>query len=431
MRVRQNDEKRKRGTPRQALSLKRSIPLTALFTLMTILPGYAQSTNQEILQELQRLRHRVEQLETEAKTQAIGDVKEPVKRGKKGISLTLSGQVNRGVLFYDDGSKSDIRSVDNDNSSTRVRFVGKGKINEEWSAGTLIEVQFESNSTANVNQLNERGVGPDSFTQRKLELWFQSDTLGRLTLGQGDTASNGTSERDLSGTTVIGYSGISDLAGGLIVRNSGTNSLGVDLNADGDFADAGESTNTNLGSAFSNLDGLSRDDRIRYDTPRVAGFHVGASVIEGNRWDASLDYKGKLAGLKLDGAVAFSKRREDVKRINGSFSALHAPSGLSLTVAAGQDKMTGPRDPVFYYIKGGYQANLVSWGKTAFSVDYYKAEEMVVNRDDSTSFGVQLVQNIDRVATELYIGFRNYDYDQRGTNFDDVSAILAGARIKF
>jgi len=431
MRLKQTDDERKRAYGLRLSTLKRSLPLTALFTLMTVLPAASQSTNQQVLDELQRLRDRVQQLEADAQTRQVGDVKTPVKRGKKGISLSLSGQVNRGVLFYDDGDKTDLRSVDNDNSSTRIRFIGKGKINEEWSAGTNIEVQFESNSTASVNQLNERGVGPDNFTQRKLELYFQSDSLGRLTLGQGDTASNGTSERDLSGTTVIGYSGISDLAGGLIIRNSTTNTLGLDLNADGDFADPGEFTNPTVGGAFSNLDGLSRDDRIRYDTPRVAGFHAAGSIIEGNRWDASLDYKGMVAGLKLNGAVAYSERRGGAERLNGSISALHAPTGLSLTFAAGQDMLRGPRDPVFYYVKGGYQANLIPLGKTAFSVDYYKGEEMVINKDNSDSFGVQVVQNIDKAATELYIGYRNYNYDQPGTNFDEVSAVLAGARIKF
>jgi len=42
-------------------------------------------------------------------------------------------------------------------------------------------------------------AGPNNFTERKLEIYFDSKRLGRLWLGQGDTASNGTSEVDLSG----------------------------------------------------------------------------------------------------------------------------------------------------------------------------------------------------------------------------------------
>jgi len=40
-------------------------------------------------------------------------------------------------------------------------------------------------------------AGPNNFTERKLEIYFDSKRLGRLWLGQGDTASNGTSEVDL------------------------------------------------------------------------------------------------------------------------------------------------------------------------------------------------------------------------------------------
>ena len=93
-----------------------------------------------------------------------------VTSGRKGVKLVLSGQVNRGALIVDDGAKSHTFHVDNDNSSTRIRLMGEGRFNEDFKVGSQIEVEFESNSSAAVNQFNDRGVGPDDFNQRKLEV---------------------------------------------------------------------------------------------------------------------------------------------------------------------------------------------------------------------------------------------------------------------
>ena len=57
----------------------------------------------------------------------------------------------------------------------------------------MIEVQFESNSSADGSQDDTRGVGSNSFTERKIEIFANHKRFGQLWLGQGDTASNGTS----------------------------------------------------------------------------------------------------------------------------------------------------------------------------------------------------------------------------------------------
>lgn len=41
------------------------------------------------------------------------------------------------------------------------------------------------------------------------------------------------------------------------------------------------------------------------------------------------------------------------------------------------------------------------------------------------------MQRIDKIATELYLAVRNHELDRSGTEFDDVLALLGGARIKF
>ena len=149
-------------------------------------------------------------------------------------------------------------------------------------------------STASVNQNSKRNVGPNSFTERKLELYIDSPLIGRITVGQGSTASDSTSQVDLSGTSVIGFSNVANLAGGLLFRDSNGNLLATDV-----------------GDAFSNLDGLGRDDRIRYDTPSFAGVKFSTSLIADDRWDAAIRYGGDFGPLKAAAAVAYSDPNSD------------------------------------------------------------------------------------------------------------------------
>ena len=60
--------------------------------------------------------------------------------GSSNVHLSLSGQVNRGVLFVDDGNQTEILHVDNDNSSTRFRLIGSADYNDDISIGSVIEV---------------------------------------------------------------------------------------------------------------------------------------------------------------------------------------------------------------------------------------------------------------------------------------------------
>jgi hypothetical protein len=343
-----------------------------------------------------------------------------VTSGGTGLSLTLSGQVNRGVLFTDDGQNSDTFFVDNDNSSTRFRILGQADVGET-TVGFNIEIEAESNSTASVSQLEPNGPsGRGEFlNERKLELFFANPTFGRLTLGQGDTASNDTSEVDLSGTAVVGYSGIADQAGGVLFTDAGTGAL----------------TAIAIGNAFNNLDGLSRRDRIRYDTPNFGGLSLGVSAGT-DFYDVAVTYRGTVGAFTIGGALSYSEDADDDDITNGSVSALHNASGLSLTVAGGNrdngSNLALTEDTSFAYVKAGWQTNGLSpLGKSAFSIDYSQNDDTLSNGDEATSVGVQFVQRLDGVGTDLYVGYRNYDYEAPGSSFDDIDTLLVGARVRF
>ena len=140
----------------------------------------------------------------------------------------------------------------------------------------------------------------------------------------------------------------------------------------------------------------------------------------------------------------------------GSVSAIHTPTGINGTFAAGtQDE--GDNTGSYWYGKLGLLRDFVSWGATAAAVDYYSGDDVYVTGDvplftpggepivdengdpisgditssDSTSWGLSFVQNIDAWNTELWLTYRNYEYTDNFANYEDGRAIFGGARFRF
>ena len=177
----------------------------------------------------------------------------------------------------------------------------------------------------------------------------------------------------------------------------------------------------------------SRDDRLRYDTPSFRGFKGSVSAIDGGRWDLAGRFSGKVADTKVAAAVAYADAdsRGKFEQLNGSISVL-TPLGISLTGAAGTRDTEGrDEDALFWYAKLGYTFKAFEFGSTSVAVDYTEADDVEADGDEFTSYGVFLVQNLDKVGTELYLGIRNHELDRPGADFDDLFAVLGGARVKF
>jgi hypothetical protein len=337
-----------------------------------------------------------------------------------GTTLRFSGQINMGALSYDDGGEtSTYFPIDNDNSSSRARLQLFGHLGD-WSLEGIAEVEYQPFASNVVSQLDDDPVWDFSRSNiRKLESIFRSERYGTFWLGQGSMASDGSAEVDLSGTTVIAYSSVSDTSGGHFFR------LG-----DGTLSDI------TVGGAFNNFDGLSRKVRIRYDTPSFAGFQLKASYGQDalNDDDASLydvagAYSGTLGDFELAGSVAYSwNDGNGVDRLSGSFSTLHT-SGLSITVAAGAQYADG--DGQYLYGKLGYQSGFFDIGSTAFSIDYYDGSDVAADGSDSSSVGLAVVQNFDAANLELWLTFRSYDYDDDVASYQSGQAIFGGARFRF
>lgn len=331
------------------------------------------------------------------------------------VEAKLSGQVNQLIMWADNGEDNDIFIGDNENSSTRFRFTGSEEFNGV-TAGITIEFDVERNLSANFD-LPNRGDGDFSLLDRWLDATF-AGAFGKVSLGKGSGAADGTAEVDLSGTAVITYSGVNNTAGGFTFIDKTTHLP----------------SGTTVGDTRSNFDGLSRNSRLRYDTPKFAGFSLAGSLTNGNAWEVSGWYAAEFDGLgKLAVAFGYVDTNDrgaigsEFTQWDGSLSWL-APFGLNVTFAMGQ------RDPDAAgsvkadngYVKVGWQFGSIH----AASVEYGQTKDLDTRGDKSKNYGLAYVIKPWQ-SVELYAGARLYELDRRGASLDDIKQIMAGTRIKF
>ncbi|MBW1847483.1 MAG: porin [Deltaproteobacteria bacterium] len=329
------------------------------------------------------------------------------------VEAKLSGQVNQLIMWADNGVDNDIFIGDNENSSTRLRFTGSQKFNGV-TAGIRIEFDVERNLSSTFDIPNT-GDGTFRLLDRWLDATF-AGTFGKVSLGKGSGAADGTAEVDLSGTAVITYSGVTNTAGGFTFINKNTNLPSI----------------TTVGDTRSNFDGLGRNSRLRYDTPKFAGFSFAGSFTNGNAMEVSGWYTGEFGSLgKLAAAVAYVDTNDrgtiEYTQWDGSVSWL-APFGLNVTLAVGQrDPDTGGSDKADNgYVKVGWQFGSIH----AASVEYGLTKDLDLRGDKSKNYGLAYVIKPWK-SVEFYAAGKLYELDRSGARLDDISQIMAGTRIKF
>ena len=130
------------------------------------------------------------------------------RKGNRKMSLTITGQVHRFVLWWDDGRMSrTYYGLDNTNSSSRFTFLGSARVNPSVTMGFEIMIEIEAGGTSSkVSQVDEDGrissTQPlSNFTSfhtgnvdayfgdaRRVAAWIEHKEIGRLTIGRYESA---------------------------------------------------------------------------------------------------------------------------------------------------------------------------------------------------------------------------------------------------
>jgi predicted porin len=352
------------------------------------------------------------------------------RKGNRVVSLQIYGQVNKALMFFDNGEVDDVYVVDNDASSSRFGFKGTAAIAPGWSAGYNME--FDLNADSNSNAVTEDNDEGESSTGgslqdvriRKNELYIESERLGRVTLGQGDSASNGITEIVLANS----------LADASVARGAN-----IDIGGTGIGDGIGK-----LSAFADNLDGASRTDRIRYDSPSIYGFVASASWGEDDYYDLALRFKKEWNSIRIAAGIAYTNfERDDPssdsasaegEQVSGSISVMHVPTGIYGAFAAGQKELdNGDNEPQFWYAQAGLEKRFMSYGATTLYGEYGQYNEFQNIDSEATRWGFGVVQAIDSAAMDIYASAQFWDVEATGDEDDDgdLTTIMVGSRIKF
>jgi len=354
------------------------------------------------------------------------------------VKYKLSGQINRAVVFMDDGVQSDVRHEDNIASGTRVRLRGSEDLGNGMKVGFYWEFQTSSNpsngggNTGNFPDANSDG-NQNTAQIRHANVWF-SGNWGRLQIGQGDGAANGAVEADLSGTAVSGtYSGRTSFTAGIRWRTSNGGNLG----------------GLRAGQTFNSFDAFSRYDNIRYDSPALGPVVISGSIGNDNKWEVVGRVNTALAGGQLSGAIFYGENDQGGtfgtgidSRYGGSVSYLFS-QGTNITGhwAENEFEATGAPEGTSWSVKLGHK-----WGPHAVSIGYGEAEDVPgltllgagvggANAEtEDTGFNIGYVHSLKKANAELYASYFHQELDHNIVGLgsaEDIDVFVVGARVKF
>ena len=390
------------------------------------------------------------------------------RKGNRKVSLEVSGQVNEMVFYWDDGVESNVYQATNTFSSSRFRMKGSANINADWSAGYLIEIDFEGAIGAGVDQITD-----DTSRSPRLRhsAWYlKSKQLGSLWVGQYSFATD-----DI--TAAVDVAGIGTAAAGNMNSSAGAGLFHRNAN--------GTLSNARLSTFWQFLD-TDRANLIRYDSPAIAGFTLSAAWGEDDVWDVALRYAGSFNGIKLAAAVGYFEDRDEngyggvtvgpapalaisgpnivrnnlaqnFDEIRAAASIIHEPTGLFVNGAYIHREFDNATfgDVDYWYVAAGISKKFFPIGKTAIWGEYSEIEGALdgnaitaanqvftgtaagqtIVSSEQTHWGFGVQQYIDAAAMQIYLGYRNIEAEAATaaarSNFNDIDIVYTGARIQF
>ncbi|MGF1623007.1 MAG: porin [Rhodomicrobiaceae bacterium] len=368
------------------------------------------------------------------------------RKGNRVVSLTVTGQVSKALLFWDDGFESDTYVVDNGINISRFGFNGKAQISPDLTAGYVMEIDVRDSVSFAVSQNSDENPPPVSDIAIRLShVYIQSETFGKIALGENYSFSDAISVPLQLGNTFNTDGG--PYADGFSLINPDGTSSGV-------------TWNRLIGN------GPRRNNYLRYDSPDFAGFSVTAMWGDDDVWDIGAKYLGTVGRFRLHTAIDYFNYDAEplgsagllskFEEVKGLVSIKDLPTGLFLTTwvaqrdyvreVLGSGEDTGQSVQFF----AGIENNFTGYGNTTIYGGYGRFEDMastgldinlaggvsatVIDADiDRITLGA--VQTFDAAGLDIYGIVEHFSADVDTTagaaDLADFTSVIVGSRIKF
>lgn len=297
------------------------------------------------------------------------------------VEGSISGHVNRALFVHNNDDATSVSVENNTSSSTRIRATGSAELME----GNTVGIQFE---------YQESGTG---LGLRHANVWF-SGAFGKLTIGQGSEAGDGSAYSDKSGTWGLGHG-------------------------------QHKSQFASLGGYFGSLDAGGRTNNIRYDSPSLGAIGVAVSAQpagEDNVLSAKVSGGTSMGDSSFSGNI--SMLMDDVNGTDtiGASMGVALANGFTWSLAWAS-QTGGAVEPSYVQTTLGYK-----FGDTSIGLSYYGGSDFVNAGSSSAAIGIGAAQSIPKVGADLYIAAQNYSVDDAAiTGSDAETVVTIGSRVKF
>jgi hypothetical protein len=348
-------------------------------------------------------------------------------------ALTVSGHINRSLIYADDGSREELFHVDGGTANSRMRFVVSGSLTDQVSMGALHEMNMITGVDAGAFDFD--GAGTVDKDQRNAQDWavrqsnvaFTHKAAGKLTIGRSNQADNNATSA--WGGNNFGTGGLNHSGTVTFVRSS----------------TPGTVSTVTAGSAFGMYD-AGRGDQIRYDLP--GGLPISAAIAyeDQGSWAAGASWGGSFSGIGVkltygyNNVSATSTGLDYTQHIS---AALSHSSGLGLvarwgeesakTVDSTDDQATGQAfEGEGRMIGLSYQTKgVTTLGSSHFRITYGENDDSIASGDSAERMGISYVQKMP-AGTSMHIGYEEAEYQTTTiTDYQDVSSIIAGVMVAF
>ncbi len=348
------------------------------------------------------------------------------------VDFTISGHVNRALFVVDkdladeamNGTKAKVRN--NGGSSSRIRATGSSEM--EGGNVAKIQVEYEDNSDGGLKL-------------RHANVQYEGG-FGRVTIGQGSEAGDGSAYSDTTGVFGIGHG-------------------------------AGTSSDFSLGDYFGSLDAGGRVEMVRYDTPALGPVSAAVSVANGDSVSGLLQLSSEFGGTTFGAKLATLQKPGDTSTLGASFGATMA-SGLTLSGAWAKGKDMGAKDatkataevvaecpdepaggvtcsevgeesgvgailftpakdaapgtdPSYLQAEVGYK-----FGNSGVALSWYQSDDFVAKGSEGTAIGIGARHTLPKVNAEVYTAVQNYSVKKtEGAESEKETVFVVGTRVKF
>ncbi len=296
------------------------------------------------------------------------------------VDFTISGHVNRALFLTDtDGGSKKARVQDNGGSSTRIRATGSTEMMDGNKVGIQLEYQH-SDGSLGLRHANVQYSGG----------------FGKMTIGQGSEAGDGSAYSDTTGVFGIGHG-------------------------------AGTPSDFSLGSYFGSLDAGGRVDMVRYDTPSLGPASVAVSLANDDQVSGRFKLGTDLGGTSVGAQLATLQQPGDTSTMGASIGATMA-SGLTLSGAWAKGKEMGNNmtDPSYFQAEIGYK-----FGNSGVAVSWYRSNDFVNEDSKGNALGIGARHTLPKANAELYIAMQNYDVEDAVGGDMEETVYVVGSRVKF